>query len=341
MREVNTPHDPVAITGIGPMCPGATSVEELRKAPLESEPPEESWFDAPRFLGAKGYKYLTLPTRYLLASTAQAFADARLQDTDYPPERKGVFVGTNFGAHRTLEEMDRVILEEGAEELQPMFAPNFSVNIPASQLSIKHKLQAFNITLTAALVAGIEAVIFGRAAICSGRADLVLAGATEDVPPKVATLIGAPFVSAAACSLTLERASFAERRGARVYAYVGESALLFASPLAPKGGELLADRIDRALERLLPASLEPLPVVLPSGATALGREVSSIVQRSFERRGTVARPVRFPGAGGEYVSASPLLQLAGLASGAGRGLLVTTGPHGHIALLAITGGGAA
>lgn len=338
MREPSASPGPVVITGVGPMCPGAVSVPELLAAAPEREAPDEGWFDAPRFLGAKGYKYLTAPTRYLLAAAAQAFADAGLRDGDYPPEGKGVFVGTNFGAHRTLEDMDRVILGEGSEALQPMNAPNFSVNIPSSQLSIKHKLQAFNITLTAAMVAGAQAVILGAAAIRAGRAQLVVAGAAEDTPTDVAGLIGAPFVTGAACALTLESAEGARRRGAREYAQIGESALLFANPTRPGSAGALADRIDGALLRMLPVNSGPVPVAVAAGGSPLGRAVSEIVRASLERRGIGVEPASFVGASGAFLTASPLLQLGGLAAGPGRGLLVAAGPQGHVALLALDRG---
>lgn len=339
MREPGASLEPVVITGIGPMCPGAVSVAELLSAGPEREAPDEGWFDAPRFLGAKGYKYLTAPTRYLLAATAQAFADAGLRDGDYPPEGKGVFVGTNFAAHRTLEDMDRDILEEGADALQPMNAPNFSVNIPSSQLSIKHKLQAFNITLTAAMVAGLQAVHLGAEAIRAGRARLVVAGATEDTPTAVAGLLGAPFVTGAACALTLESAEGARRRGAREYAQIGESFLFLANPMRPTSQDALAARLDGALRRMVPVADGPVAVAVAPGGSPLSRAASEMVRASLERRGIGVAPASFVGASGAFITASPVLQLAGLAAGPGRGLLVATSPQGHVALLAIENGG--
>ena len=76
--------DPIVITGIGAVHTG----------------PE-------RFLGPRGFKFLSTATRYALAAAHVALEDAQLVDTTfYSPEAKGVFVGTNFGVHEVAEAMD-------------------------------------------------------------------------------------------------------------------------------------------------------------------------------------------------------------------------------------------
>jgi hypothetical protein len=268
-----------------------------------------------------------------LAATAQALADASLHDDAYASEQKGVFVGTQFGAHRTLADMDWIILDEGAEGLQPINAPNFSVNIPASQLSVRHKLHAFNITLTSAIVAGIEAVVFGADAIRAGRAQCVLAGATEDVPTEVETLLRAPFVHGGACVVTLESARGARNRGARVYAQIGASECLFVNPLEAVPVTGLRARLERILGRLLPAIHGPLPIAGLTCPFPLNQAVTDIVRTFIQSRGGTPVPARFTGASGAYLAVSLVLQLAGLAVEHGRGLLVATSPHGHVVLL--------
>src|SRR5207248_717085 len=127
----------VAVTGIGLVCPGGASPTEL----LTNGRPDggTDWFDPERYLGRRGFKYLTPATRYLLAAANLALEDASLEDwAGYPSETRAVVAGTNFAAVPVLDQLNRIIVDEGADALSPAQAPNFSVNIPASHVSLRH-----------------------------------------------------------------------------------------------------------------------------------------------------------------------------------------------------------
>lgn len=161
---------------------------------------DPSWFDPRPYLGERGYKYHSPATRMLAAATVAL--ERKLPE---PAQREhwGVVVGTNFGNFDVLAEFAATIANSGADALPPMAAPNFSVNVAASQLAIRHGLRAFNITLTQDIRAGADALLEGMLAVAAGRAAAVIAGAVEptipgpvllssaSAPPEIADHLGA------------------------------------------------------------------------------------------------------------------------------------------------------
>ncbi len=214
----------IAITGCGVVVPRAMTLTEfadqLRSVPSPPSQPGRlplDRFDPQQYLGQRGFKYLTPATQYALAAAQMALDDARFDAALYTPHERAVVVGTNFGVHAVLAGMDHVILESGAQNLRPMEAPNFSVNIPASHLSMKHKFTAFNVTLTTAQVAGLEAVLLAVDALRAGRARLALVCATEGQPPEgLEKVFGTLLAEGGACALVLESLDDARGRGADV-----------------------------------------------------------------------------------------------------------------------------
>jgi hypothetical protein len=332
----------IVITGIGPLYPAAMSVQELITAAQSTivdstDGPLRpfSRFDPQQFFGKRGFKYLTPATRYALAATQLALQDAGLDDAAYQPDQRGVILGTNFAVHQILDRMDQAILTEGVESLQPMEAPNFSVNIPASQISIKHQFLAFNITLTSMLVAGLEAVILGAQSIRRGRAHLVLAGASEGTPPTpLAAYLGGTVAEGAACMLTLEKLSAARARGAHIYARVGEAALWFAPDVeSAETKARLENRIRQHLDRLMPHHQPEVNVSLLEMGFPLCRLANEYLLKCLTERGVRVQeyPITRPSAA--EASVAPLLWLAASAATYGEGLIIATSPHGHVAML--------
>jgi len=330
---------PIVITGIGPTCPEYFTVAELLAAPHEraGEPARSmAHFQPERFLGKRGFKSLSPATRYALAAAHVALDDAGLLDTAiYPPESKGVFVGTNFAVHDVLETMDGFVLSQGASALFALETPNFSVNIPASHISMKLGFLAFNVTLTSMLVAGVEAVMLGAESIRNGRAKLVLAGATEGgMPTAAAALFGAPPSDGAACMLALEALPAAQSRGARIYAQVGPSLLCFIPPDVAGTYASWApheQRLRRALDGLL-GDAKPLRLATFDLGCAFTQRVNESVLRYWQDHG-LSLGLHACAAAAADASVSPLLSLSASVARHGDALLLVASPQGHVALL--------
>ena len=335
----------VVLTGIGPVSSDALSVQALVAATRNPWPTSDrarslDGFVPEHFLGKRGLRFLTPPTQYILAATQLALEDAHLHgESEYAPEDIGVVVGTNFAIHPVVENLHRTVLTSGAEAIQPMDAPNFSVNIPASHVAIRHKLRAFNVTLTSLLVAGLEAVALGTDAIERGRARAVVAGATEPAPPEpVVPCLGGVGGAGGACALILESLSTARARGASIYARVAGYGLLFV-PAA--GGPRTFDHspvarlLRRRLDSMLPSDRPVVYLGLTEFASARSRLVGDWVVKYFDERGMRVEPCPIQQTAAAEACVSPLLQAGALAAVHGEGLVLAVSPHGHLAMLAL------
>lgn len=269
--------------------------------------PGPGWFDPVRHLGRRGWKYLTPATRHLLAAAALAPAGRGR------PERTGVAAGTSDAIDAMHLDFDRTVRAEGAAGLSPAQLPGFSVNIPASQLAIVRRAQAFSVTLTSPGVAGVEAVLFGAAALRSGRADEVLAAATEQGGG------GVPRGGAVAVRLS------ADPTGAAGRILAGTSRFL------PAGTPVPAAVLDRLAALVRPAGGPVRLAVSGPAAAGLRRPLLAALRQS----GVDSAPVDPVGTAGEYGCVSGLLQLAAVLGEPGTALVVATSGAGHVAAVAI------
>jgi hypothetical protein len=335
----------VVITGIGLISPQAMNFEELRSPPHIYEGSKDDIllpldrFNVSDYLGSRGYKYLIPATRYLISSTKVALADAGIEnDSPYLPEEKGVIVGTNFAIRSFLEEGDKILAKEGVKSIEPMEAPNMSINIPASYISIKHNFRAFNITLTSSIVAGIEALLLGAHYIQQGRAKMVLTGATEGLPPKSITeLLGVPVAEGSACIFVLENLNSAIRRGANIYGVLGKGLLSFEPNLLKNNLENLK-KLEADLEYILPTDINKLHLYTSDcqykTATEINKGIISILK--WKKIDVIMQ--KSPGSNNENISVSPLLQCAhslSAATNCDNSLFVSSSPQGHVSLLNI------
>ncbi|MEC3976385.1 beta-ketoacyl synthase N-terminal-like domain-containing protein, partial [Amycolatopsis sp. H20-H5] len=167
------------------------------------------WFDPAEHLGRRGWKYLSPATRYLLAAANQALGRAHGDPVaaEPPAERLGVVTGTQYAIADVHRRMNHTLRTEGAGGLSPAEVPAFSMNTPGSQLAITLKARAFCVTLTNPATAGLEAVLFAMSALRTGRADRVVATATEQVPD------GLGLDGAAAVTLSAAPGGIAELTG--------------------------------------------------------------------------------------------------------------------------------
>lgn len=163
-------------------CSGVAPPEALRAAAGAGFVAVD-WFDPRPYLGERGYKYLTPASRMLASAMVGLEAG---WNKSAAPGSVGVLIGTNFGNLDVLAGFAETIEKAGAENLQPMEAPNFSINVPASQLAIRGGFHAFNMTLTEDTRAGLDALVEGVRAIQDGRADRVVAGGVEPTLPTAA-----------------------------------------------------------------------------------------------------------------------------------------------------------
>jgi len=353
---VSRPAALAAITGIGPVGRPGVGLAELLAGPGVPDTPASGWrlhgvsaFDPAAHLGPKGWKFLPPVTRAALAASRLALADAGLDvaaslrdageaaGTASAQERSAVVIGTNFAVAEINDRIDRALLAGGIAGISAVECPNFAVNVPASQVSITHRMKAFNVTLVNLLTAGCEAILLAARGLADGRADTALAGAIEGPPPAAAAgVLGGEADAFAACLLHLETPARARARDAEVYAWLtgGLSRVLPAAPAAR------AAALDTALTRALTETDGPpanwLHLCVPAGpaGAALGTAARSWADGQLGAgRFSVTR-------GAPQASATSVLWLArALAQRTvGELLLAVAGPQGHLVVLRLSSG---
>lgn len=138
-------------------------------------------FDPVQFLGKKGLRTLDRSTRLICAASGLALEDTGLDITEGNTHSVGVTVGATFGSLHSISQFDRERLTEGPRYVNPSLFPNTVLNSPASQVSIRFKIKGFNTTVSTGFCAGLDALSYASDFISLGRADVVLAGAVEEL----------------------------------------------------------------------------------------------------------------------------------------------------------------
>ena len=211
----------------------------------------------------------------------EALADSGLQETDVPPERIGVAIGSAVGCTTSLEQ-EYVVLSDGGQRwlLDPGYAvPHlYGYVVPstvACEVAWAAGAEGPVSLVSTGCTAGLDAVGAGWQLIRSGRADVAVAGAT-DAPISPITVAcfdtikattpnnedpahaSRPFdahrdgfvLGEGAAVLVLEDLDAAHRRGAHVYAEIagvaGRSNAYHMTGLKPDGREM-AEAIGQAM----------------------------------------------------------------------------------------------
>ena len=178
------------------------------------------------------------------AAAAQAMAECGLEaGTNIAPERLGVYLGTGIGGMQTFIEQAKVLFEEGADRISPLFIPKMIGNIAAGNIAIRYGAQGANLTTVAACASSTQSVGEAFRAVRFGFADAIIAGGTEAV---LNPLAFGGFVSAHALTLAEDplRASlpFSADRGGFVMA---EGAVVLVleeySHAVARGAQILAE----------------------------------------------------------------------------------------------------
>lgn len=250
----------VLVTGIGPVTPIGTGVEEFWQGltsgrngirritrfdpsdlpvQLAAEVPD---FDVSTWLDPKEARRTGLSTKYAIASAKLAWRDAG--EPEVVAERGGVVFGTGIGAVETLLDQQAVMAERGPGRVSPFMVPGLMANAPAGHIAMLFGLMGPNLCTISACASSNHAVGEGMRLVRDGYLDVCVVGGTEaaTLPLTIAAFsqmtaltknpdpetASRPFdaerngfvMSEGACALILESQTHASARGARVYAEV-------------------------------------------------------------------------------------------------------------------------
>lgn len=315
----------LAILGIGPVAPGIAGIAALATTDLEQSPGPvaDDWFDAEAFIGKRGHKYFPQSGRLASAAARLALEDAGLGDTGAAGEDCGLIVGTNFGVHRVLADIDATVGEYGVGGLSPLSAPNFSVNLGASLTGIRTSTTGLNITLTDPVVAGLGAIVLAYHAV--GIAGRILAGGAEDAPYGCASpLTGTGVTMAgASCLFVLEAAK------------PGEAGAMIDAAFLSRN--IVGTHVDARFATRLAAAVRGLGAEVLVSVTALSQSLRGrlfdAAARALAASGRIAvRAPSFTDSGG-LGAVSPLLPLAQAAHVRRDAIILAGSPYGGVGVV--------
>jgi 3-oxoacyl-[acyl-carrier-protein] synthase II len=250
----------VLITGIGPVTPVGTGVEEFwagltggrngvraianfdaadLSVSVAGEIPD---FDPTPWLDPKEVRRTDPFVRFALASAQLAWEDAG--SPEVVSERAGCIFATGIGGIQTLLAQHSVLLEKGPGRVSPFMVPMLMANAAAGHIAMRYGLTGHNMATLSACASSNHAIGEAMRLIRDGVLDLCVAGGSEaaTVPLTVAAFAqmtaltknpdpetaSRPFdadrdgfvLSEGAATLILESEEHARARGARAYAEV-------------------------------------------------------------------------------------------------------------------------
>lgn len=177
-------------------------------------------------------------SQFATAAARLAIADAHLDLQAIEPERAGVSMGTTSGEPREIERFDDYFVNEALERCGPEFMALYPCHVIAAHIATELGLAGVAMTIPTACAAGNYAIAHAFELLCSGRADVMLAGGADAFSRityagfarlgAIAPEVCQPFdrhrkgmiPGEGAAILVLEPLSRALKRGARLYAEV-------------------------------------------------------------------------------------------------------------------------
>ena len=250
----------VVVTGIGPVTPVGTGVEEFwgglttgrngirtitafdtadLPVTVAGEVPD---FDPSPWLDPKEIRRTDRFVHFAVSSASLAWEDAG--EPEVPAERAGVIYATGIGGISTLLQQHTVLREKGPGRVSPFMVPALMANAASGHIAMRFGFTGPNLCTVSACSSSNHAIGESLRYIRDGYLDLCIAGGSEaaTLPLTVAAFAqmtaltknpdpetaSRPFdkardgfvLSEGACTLVLESEKHAKARGARIYCEV-------------------------------------------------------------------------------------------------------------------------
>ena len=185
----------VVVTGIGPVTPVGTGVEEfwtglttgrngvreIARFATDDLPVKVAGdvhdFDPSLWLDPKEIRRTDRFSHYAIAAGKLAWEDAGTPDV--PSERGGIVFGTGIGGIETLLMQHNVLLEKGPGRVSPFMVPALMANAAAGHLAMKFGLTGPNYCTVSACASSNHAIGEGMRLIRDGYLDVCITGGSE------------------------------------------------------------------------------------------------------------------------------------------------------------------
>ncbi|MCR5215710.1 MAG: beta-ketoacyl-ACP synthase II [Lachnospiraceae bacterium] len=117
--------------------------------------------------------------QYAMAASKEAVEQSGFLESEYDPERFGVYIGSGIGGiNSTLREANK-LAEKGPEMVSPFFVPMMISNMASGSVSIKFGAKGPTLPIVTACATSTHAVGEAYRTIKHGYADAILAGGSE------------------------------------------------------------------------------------------------------------------------------------------------------------------
>lgn len=255
-------------------------------------------FDPTRHFEAKEAQRTSRYVQYLMHASLQAVQQAGLGENPPDRDRAGVILGSGMGGIEIFTENAVLLGTKGPKRVSPFFIPMAITNMGSGMVSIRLGWRGPNWTVTSACATANHALATASDQIRLGRADVMLAGGSEEAvcPASLAGFAnmralsrrnddpqGAsrPFdrkrdgfvLGEGGGALVLESRAHAEARGAKILAVLrgyGMSGDAYHMSAPLESGEMVAKAVSAALDD---AGLKPGDIGVVNGhatSTPLG-----------------------------------------------------------------------
>lgn len=206
---------------------------------IAGEIPDATYKD---LIEPKRLRRMTNAAQLAVAAAQMALTDAGLSPSWPSPHSVGVIVGTSLGNLKDGVEQQSILLERGANRINPFLSLSLHVNSISAEVAITARTQGLAFTIAGGCASSLCAISTAADMIRSGTLDVCLTGGTESPlfpltfaslcrTQELATLNESPqqasrpfdqahnglVVSEGSCSLILEERAHAEKRGAPIY----------------------------------------------------------------------------------------------------------------------------
>lgn len=119
-------------------------------------------------------------SQFAVAAAIEAMAQSGLQaGENIDPARLGVYIGSGIGGMTTFVDQTRVLFEEGARRISPLFIPMMISNIASGNVAIRFNAQGPSLAAVSACATSTNAAGEAFRAIKHGYADAILTGGSE------------------------------------------------------------------------------------------------------------------------------------------------------------------
>jgi 3-oxoacyl-[acyl-carrier-protein] synthase II len=187
----------VVVTGLGLVSPygaGAPAFFEGIRAGRPALQPIESFdvtgcrctfggrvpaLDLRGFDGSGNFRRAPRATQYTLMATDEALRAAGAADAGWVPERVGVFLGTYRAMTEVSEQIWAKLITSEPRFVPALLFQETVTNAVASAVSIRWGFKGTNYAISSGNASGFQVLQLAVQALCSGRADAIVAGAFD------------------------------------------------------------------------------------------------------------------------------------------------------------------